>query len=225
MNGIADLFSSALSGGSLLALPLAVVGGLVTGLNPCCLSLYPAAAATCCATRDQRLSHTFWSATAFVLGVAIATTVLGVLAAVAGRAMTSVGGWSRYVIAAVPLLMGMHLLGWIRLPIGVPSRQQAARPGVAPAFLAGLLLSLVLVPCGTPLLASVLSYAAYKGSVPYGGTLLFLYGLGAGVPVLVVATTMGGVAARLDSNGWRLWVNRATGTALLGLGFYILWTS
>ncbi len=224
MSGIADLLGSALSGGSLLALPLAVVGGLVTGLNPCCLSLYPAAAATCCATRDQRLSRTFWSATAFVLGIAIATTVLGVLAAVAGRAMTSVGGWSRYVIAAVPLLMGMHLLGWIRLPIGVPG-PQAARPGAAPAFVAGLFLSLVLVPCGTPLLASVLSYAAFKGSVPYGGILLFLYGIGAGIPVLMVATTIGGVAARLDSNGWRLGVDRTTGAALLALGFYILWTA
>ncbi len=224
MSGIADLLGSALSGGSLLALPLAVVGGVVTGLNPCCLSLYPAAAATCCATRDERLARTFWSASAFVLGVAIATTVLGILAAVAGRAMTSVGGWSRYVIAAVPLVMGMHLLGWIRLPIGVPDRQ-TARAGAVPAFLAGLLLSLVLVPCGTPMLASVLSYAAFKGSVPYGGALLFLYGIGAGIPVLIVAAATGGLAARLDGSGWRPWVDRATGAALLGLGFYILWTS
>lgn len=224
MSGIADLLGSALSGGSLLALPLAVIGGLVTGLNPCCLSLYPAAAATCCATRDQRLSRTFWSATAFVLGVAIATTALGVLAAVAGRVMTSVGGWSRYVIAAVPLVMGMHLLGWISLPIGTAGLQLTRR-GVAASFLAGILLSLVLVPCGTPLLASVLSYAAYKGSVPYGGMLLFLYGIGTGVPVLIVATTAGSLAARLDGNSWRPWVDRATGVALLGLGFYILWTA
>jgi cytochrome c biogenesis protein CcdA len=159
-----------------------------------------------------------------VLGVALATTVLGVLAAVAGRAMTSVGGWSRYAIAAVPLVMGAHLLGWIRLPIGI-SGHQPTRRGVAPSFLAGLLLSLVLVPCGTPLLASVLSYAAYKGSVTYGGMLLFLYGIGAGVPVLIVATTAGGLAARLDRNGWRPWIDRATGAALLGLGFYILWTA
>jgi cytochrome c biogenesis protein CcdA len=134
MSDIADLLRGALSGGSLAALPLAIIGGLVTGLNPCCLSLYPAAAATCCATRDERLSRTLWSATAFVLGVALATTVLGILAAVAGKAMTSVGGWSRYAIAAVPLVMGAHLLGWIRLPIGI-SGHQPTRRGVAPYIL------------------------------------------------------------------------------------------
>ncbi len=225
MTGIADLLGSALAGGNLAALPLAVVGGVVTGLNPCCLSLYPAAAATCCAARGERLSRTFWSATAFVLGIAFATTLLGVLAAIAGRAMTGVGGWSRYVIAAVPLVMGLHLLGWIRLPIGIWDHQRTPRGGAVAPFVSGLLLSLVLVPCGTPLLASVLSYAAYKGSAAYGGVLLFLYGMGAGLPVLIVAMTAGGLAARLDGHGWRPWVDRAVGVALLGLGFYILWTA
>ncbi len=224
MSALSDLLRSALAGGSFFALPLALAGGILTGCNPCCLSLYPAAAVTCCTNRDERFARTFWSATAFVLGVALATTVLGVLAAVAGRTMTAVGGWARYLIAAVPLVMGMHLVGWIRLPIG-DSGHQVTRPGAASSFLTGLLLSLVLVPCGTPLLASVLSYAAYNGSVPYSGILLFVYGIGAGLPVLIVATTAGGLAARLDRSGWRLWVDRITGAALLGLGFYILWAS
>ena len=215
---------AALSEGSLLALVLALFGGILTGLNPCCLALYPAAAATCCAGRNERLSRTLGSAIAFVLGIAVATTLLGVLAAIAGRAMSSVGGWSRYPIAAVPLVMGMHQLGWIHLPIGTLGTR-SARQGALPAFIAGLLLSLVLVPCGTPVLASVLSYAAYEGSIAYGAILLLLYGLGAGIPVLIVATTASGFAARLDRNGWRPWIDRATGVVLLGLAFYILWTS
>ena len=222
MSSLSELLGGALAGGSILALPLALAGGILTGLNPCCLSLYPAAAATCCASRDERLSRTFWSAAAFVLGIALATTLLGVFAAVAGKLMASVGGWARDVIAAVPLVMGMHLLGWARLPIRAGGPQVARR---ASPFLAGLLLSLVLVPCGTPLLASVLSYAAFNGSVAYGGTLLFLYGIGAGVPVLIVATTASGLAARLDRQGWRPWIDRATGAALLGTGLYILWTA
>ena len=223
MNEAAELLRGALSGGSLVALPLAVVGGIITGLNPCCLSLYPAAAASCCAARDERISRTLGSAALFVLGVAIATTLLGIMAAVAGRAMVSVGGWARYVIAAVPIVMGMHVLGWLRLPVGIGS--PIRRAGLAGSFMAGLLLSLVLVPCGTPLLASVLSYAAYRGSVPYGGALLFLYGIGAGLPVLIVATTAGGLAARLDASGWRRWIDTATGLALLALGFFILATA
>jgi cytochrome c biogenesis protein CcdA len=66
---LADLLRTALSGGSLVALPLVVVGGVVTGLNPCCLPLSPAAAATCCAARGDRLERAFWTALAFVGGL------------------------------------------------------------------------------------------------------------------------------------------------------------
>lgn len=81
----------------------------------------------------------------------------------------------------------------------------------------------VIAPCGTPLLASILSYAAYRGSLPYGGLLLFVYGIGVSVPVLLLGVTAARLAARLDRSGLRRWVDRATGALLLGMGFYLLW--
>jgi cytochrome c biogenesis protein CcdA len=74
-------------------------------------------------------------------------------------------------------------------------------------------------------LAGVLSYAAYAGRVPYEALLLFLFGLGAGAPVLLAGTAAGGMATRLDRAGLRPWVDRVTGAALLGVGFYLLWTA
>ena len=222
MTDLSELFRSSLAGGSLLAFPLALVGGVLTGLNPCCLAVYPAATASCCATRGEGFRRASSTAAAFVAGLALATTVLGVAAALAGRTMTSLGGWARYAIALVPLLMAIHVLGWIRFP--VPSRLRSSSvPGLGGAFLSGLLLSLVLVPCGTPLLASVMSYAAYEGSVGFGGLLLFVYGVGAGIPVLLVASAAGTVAARLDAAGWRTRLDRIVAVMLLALGFYLLW--
>lgn len=224
MNALANLLRGALTGGSLVALPLALVGGVVTSLNPCCLPLYPAAASACCATRGERVERAFGNALAFVIGVAVTTSFLGIVASVAGRAMVGIGGWAGYAIALVPLVMGMDALGWVRLPMPAGTAPKVTR-GLAGAFATGLLLSAVLVPCGTPVLASVLSYAAHRGSVPYGATLLFAYGIGAGFPILLLGTAVGGLAARLDAKGWRPAVNRLTGIALLGLGFYLLWTS
>lgn len=224
MTELAELLRSALSGGGVVALPLAFAGGVVTGLNPCCLPLYPAAAASCCAARCEEPRSAFWNAGAFVAGIAAATTLLGVIAALAGGALTAVGGWPRYAIAFVPLAMAVHLLGWLRLPI--PGfAPKGGRPGVAGAFVAGLLLSLAFAPCGTPVLASVLSYAAYEGSVPYGAILLFAFGLGAGVPILLIGMTAGRLAAWLGSGKWRLWVDRGAGATLLAIGFYLLWTA
>lgn len=221
MTPLVDSLRAAASSGGLVAVPLALAGGVVAGLNPCCLPLYPAAAATCCAGRCDGAVSSVRNSAAFVAGMATATALLGVGAALAGRALSGVGGWAPYVIAAVPIAMGLHLLGWIRIPL--PSFSGTVRAGgIAGAFATGLVLSLVIAPCGTPVLASVLSFAAYKQSVAYGAALLFAYGIGVGLPLLVLGTAATSLARRLDSLGWRLWVDRVSGAALVALGFYLL---
>ena len=221
-----ELLRQALESGSPVALPIAVVGGLVMGLNPCCLALYPAAAASCCARPcDEPQERTpFSRALLFILGTATATTVLGVVAALAGHMMTNLGGWVRYLVTLVPLVMGAQVLGVLRLPVpnGIGAQK---RRGLLGAYVGGLLLSLVIGPCGTPALAAILSYAAYKGSIAYGGVLLFAYGCGNGVPLLLVGFTAGGLAARLRDAVWLRWVNRGSGGVLVALGLYLLWSA
>ncbi len=224
MNGFLDALRSAASAGGLVAVPLAFAGGVVAGLNPCCIPLYPAAAATCCAGRAESPAAGFRLSGAFVGGVATATAILGVLAAFAGRALSGLGGWAPYAIGAVPIAMGFHLLGWIRIPM--PSAPAVARvKGVAGAFAGGLLLSLVLAPCGTPALAAVLSFAAHERSPAYGAALLFAYGLGVGLPMLLVGPAVSSLARRLDCLGKSAWADRLAGSALLALGFYLLWVA
>ncbi len=219
------LLERTLAEGGVGALPLAALGGLVMSLNPCCLALYPAAAATCCASSGcapaARPRMALGSAVAFVLGTATAMTVLGLAAALAGRTLTGLGGWMRYAVAVIPLVMGLQTLGWIRLPMP-RLLGTAERRGAGGAFATGLLLSLALGPCGTPILATILSYAAYRGSAAYGAALLFAYGLGVGVPVLLVGAGAGGLARRLDHAVGRTRINTLVGTLLLGLGFYLL---
>jgi cytochrome c biogenesis protein CcdA len=224
VTALLESLRSAASVGGLVAIPLSLVGGVVAGLNPCCIPLYPAAAATCCVGRCDAPNAAIKNSGAFVAGVAAATAMLGVLAALAGRALTGFGGWVSYLIALVPLAMGLHLLGWMKVPL--PNfTAQSKGTGAVGSFVSGLLLSLVIAPCGTPVLASVLSFAAYKQSVAYGATLLFAYGLGVGLPILVLGTAAGSLVARLDKLGWRVWVDRGAGAVLLALGFYLLWTA
>ncbi|WP_437723541.1 cytochrome c biogenesis CcdA family protein [Sorangium sp. So ce861] len=218
--------AGALSSGSLLALPIAFVGGLVVGLNPCCLALFPAAAATCCAGAcDGEKPRTSGSnALAFVLGTATATTILGVIAAVAGRTLEGFGGWVRYAVALVPVVMGIHLLGWVRLPM--PRAVSGFRGrGVHGAYASGLLLSLVIGPCGTPALAAILSYAAFRGSVPFAALLLFLYGLGSSIPLMLAGTASGRFTAWMSKLGWGSWMERSAGVILVAVGVGLLWTA
>ncbi len=224
MTNLVEALGAAASSGGLVAVPLALAGGVVAGLNPCCFPLYPAAAATCCAGRGDAPASNVRNSGAFVAGVATATGLLGVVAAIAGRALSGLGGWAPYIIAVVPIAMGLHLLGWIKIPL--PSFSGTMRAGgVIGAFATGLLLSLVIAPCGTPVLASVLSFAAYKQSLVYGAALLFAYGIGVGLPMLVLGAAAGSLASRLDRLGWRSWVDRVSGGALVALGFYLLWAA
>lgn len=160
----------------------------------------------------------------FVFGAAVATSLLGIGAALLGRVMGQFGSPFRYAIAAIPLLMGLHLLGWFRLPLhAIPAK--VLEPGLASAFGTGFLLSLAISPCGTPVLAAVLSYVAFKGSVAFGALLLFIYGVGAGAPVIVLGTISGGFAQRLTAVGRQHWVDHLSGIVLIAMSLYLLWVA
>ena len=164
---------------------------------------------------------TFRRAVAFALGVAVATSLLGLLAAVAGRTLRSFGSWPYFVIALIPIIAGLHLMSVIRLPLSIFSRSTFAQQSGALA--AGFISALLLAPCGTPILAAVLSYAAYVGTAAGGTLLLFVYGVGLSMPLLLVGTASGAASARFARSLAMLWMQRVSGVVLLFIGFYLLW--
>ena len=203
----------------MVALPLALVGGVIAGMNPCCFALYPAAAGACCGFGEQAIKRPLRNAAAFVLGIAVSVALLGALAAYMGRvAVASLP--VRHAIALVPILMGVYKLGWIQLP---RMTQSVFRPGLGGAFGTGLLLSLIIGPCSTPVFASMLTFVAYQQSLVYGALLLFLYGIGSGLPLLLLGTTAGVVVKRLDCSRYGNWIDHIVGGVLILLGFYLLW--
>lgn len=224
------LIQTSLAGRSALALPFALLGGLVVSLMPCNLVMYPAAAATCCVSAESpecgsRPRFALGKAAAFVFGVIVATTAMGVTAAILGHTVKSIAGsWVRYAVAPVPILMGLYAFGWIRLPFG-RSPEVRKTGGATGTFFTGLALSLVFAPCGSPVLAAILSYAGYQGRLLYGALLMFLYGVGIGIPILLIGTGASRLSRRFAGAAWHGWINRTAGVVLLVLGFYLLWTA
>jgi cytochrome c biogenesis protein CcdA len=220
LTALADALREALSGGSAFAIPLALIGGVVSGLNPCCLPLYPAAAAACCSAQPDDRRETTIRASAFVLGIALATTTLGVAAAFAGRVFQNATGIVAYVAALVPLAMGLHLLGVVKL---VPGSIEVPRTGRIGLFLGGFALALVLAPCATPILAAVLSFAAFSGAPAFGGLLLFTYGLGLALPIVGVGAGAGTLVTRLARSMKPRVLNRIIGALLIVASLYLVW--
>jgi cytochrome c biogenesis protein CcdA len=129
----------------------------------------------------------------------------------------------RYALALIPIAMGLRLLGVINIKATGLQKWRPVRAGTLGAFLTGLLFSLVILPCATPVLASILSYAAGRGNAFYGSSLLFTYGVGIGAPLFVIGSSIGLVSSLRPVARWWSIINRISEVILIGLGFYLLW--
>jgi len=215
--------SSLLRDGGLLALPVAFVAGIVSGLNPCCLPIFPAATGCCAALRRDTVRGNLGIAAAFVLGGSLMTMTLGVASAFAGGVFGGIGSWPVYLIAVVPIAFGLHLLGVIRIPLPMGATPQRVPRGPVGAAVTGALLGLVITPCATPVLAGLLAYVAATGNPLWGGVLLFVYGVGLGFPILLLGTAAASLITRLSTGRARRWAEHTTGAVLIGVGLYLLW--
>lgn len=220
---MSEALAQMLRDGGFVALPVALFAGLLAGLNPCCLPIYPTAVGACAALRRDTVRANLGMAATFVVGVSLASTALGIASGLAGRMFMGLGSWPAYLIAAVPLIFGLHLLGAIRVPLPRETRLARQTRGAAGALVAGALIGLVITPCSTPMLAGLLAYVARTGNPVWGGILLFIYGIGVGVPILLLGTAAASFMARLAATRARVWAERLSGLMLIGVGLYMLW--
>ncbi len=213
--------------------PLAFLGGVIAGFGPCVLPMIPALFAYLTGhlpeaeTADLQLAtaRSLGLATLFVLGLATTSAGIGVIAALVGHAVL-IGRWAYWIVAGICLLMGLQLLEVISLRIWGLDRWVTHRPragGTAGAFLFGLLFGLVATPCATPVLAVIATLAAMSGDVIVGAGLLFVYGIGKGVPLLLVALFSGFVLGMKGFSRVTAWMSRVGGAVLIGLSAYLVW--
>lgn len=179
--------------------------------------------------RDLPRRGAFFISLAFGLGLSVTFMTLGVLASLLGGLL---GGGMRawyYIIAAVCLLIGLQMLGFLGFPAPAwldLGRQRVKTRGLPGAFLLGLVSGLVVSQCATPVLAVILTYVmAQQSGAVYGAALLFLYALGCSLP-LILAGTFAGALKNLRALGkWSDTINKVSGALLILVGFYFLWAA
>ena len=170
---------------------------------------------------------------AYTLGRAIAYAALAALIVAGLLAIPAVSHFlQRYlnqVLGPLLVLVGMVLLGLLRLRAsssvgGQGLRERAGRGGILGAALLGVLFALSFCPVSAALYFGSLIPLAVSAGSPL--VLPGLYGVGTGLPVVIVAVLVatgsqriGALAARAET--FDVWARRITGTILIIVGTYL----
>lgn len=221
--------------GGIAAFGIAFLGGLVAGFGPCVLPMLPAVFGyvTGTVSRDPAdeptkalLSRGMGLSAVFVVGMSLVFAGIGAIAALLGRTLLF-GEWTYYVIAAICVVIGLQMLGLVNLPVDrlnafLPVKRPRRR-GIVGALIFGMLFGLVASPCSTPILAAIAAIAATTASAAKGGALLFVYGLGKGVPLLLLGVASGSLGIMRKVSGITPWLTKLGGIGLLGAAGYLVW--
>ena len=219
------------SGGFFAIVGLYFVAGVVLSLLPCSYPMIPILSAIIIGegARVTR-SRGFGLSVAYVFGMALVYTALGVLAAMIGQ---SLGAWLQnpWVLGAFGVLLAIFALTLIAgFDIALPARWQNSvnqasqkRSGgkVAAVVVMGALSALVVGACMTAPLFAVLAFIAHTGNALLGGAALFSMGVGLGVPLLIIGLGAGTLLPR--AGNWMDGVKVFFGVVLLAAALWIVW--
>ncbi len=190
--------SHAVEGAPLLALGASVIWGILSIiLSPCHLASIPLIVGFISGQGRVSTARASGIATLFAVGILITIAVIGAIMAAAGRMLGDVGRYGNYFVAAIFLVVGLHLLGVIPLPWSGPGHVNMKKKGLLAAFLLGLIFGIALGPCTFAYMAPMLAvtFKLARTAPFYGASLLLAYGVGH-CSVIVLAGTFTEVVQR-----------------------------
>jgi cytochrome c-type biogenesis protein len=217
------------SGALVLALPIAVLGGLVSFFSPCVLPLVPGYLSYVTGVSgtdlgDARRGRMVAGASLFVLGFTVVFVSGGALFGYFGQTLQENKGVLSKVLGVLMILMGVFFMGLMPWLTQREFRfHKRPTTGLVGAPLLGALFGIGWTPCIGPTLASVQALSLSQASAGRGAILTVAYCLGLGVPFVVTAVAF---RKALGAFGWvkrhYVWVMRIGGTMMIVTGVLLL---
>jgi len=200
------------------------LAGVLTILTPCCLPMIPVLVV---GANGHRLRPV-----AIVAGSTLTFTALGTLTGSVGavtpetiRAPFAVLMLGFGVVLADDDVNDLYTRYASRLAgraTALTGRVDEDRHPLGNAFVVGLLLGVIWLPCVGPILGGVLAYVGSSATVVGGAALLFTYGVGFSIPLLGVAYAGQAGGRRLVDSASTAGFRTATGYAFVLLGLAVL---
>lgn len=197
--------TSALGSSMLLAIPVAVLAGVVSFASPCVLPLLPGYLSYASGLGAVQISEgtgnrraLVFGTMGFILGFAAVFVLTGALFGSLGSFLLEYQTVITVIAGVFIVVLGAAFIGWLPMPPQV-RLSMVPRMGVAASPLLGVAFGLGWTPCIGPTLSVVLTLALNEGSAGKGAALAFFYALGLGLPFLVFAIAFTRLGPQL---GW-----------------------
>ncbi|MDD3777418.1 MAG: cytochrome c biogenesis protein CcdA [Actinomycetota bacterium] len=198
--------------------------GFISGLSPCTLPTIVFVTAYVGGAKSKSKKKGFILSLFFILGIALMLSLLGVFAGLMGKIISNAVVLN-IIIAAVLLVMGLWLLGTIKINTNWSYAKINPKKGsgVLGALLLGIPFGIAASPCTMPVTMSVLAFSSLKGSVLYGMLLMFVFAMGRSIPLLVAGTFTGIIKELSLISKYQPVIEKVSGFILIGLSGYFIW--
>ncbi len=181
---------------------IAIVAGMMTFFSPCVLPLMPVYISLITGLsfkespeKKEKISLTeiIFPTLSFILGVSVIFISLGASISAIGKFFLKGRRLFQIIGGSIVVIFGLHLSGIIKLRfLEFEKKFQMKRKarGIFGPFLLGTIFAFGWTPCVDPILAGILTYAAFQKTVAKGILLLSFYSLGFAIPFFITGLTL-----------------------------------
>ncbi len=198
--------------------------GLFMSFTPCIYPMIPITVGILQGTGHRSFWRNVAHASAYSSGIAITFAALGLLAAASGTIFGSMmsSPFVVLLIAALLIYLSGTMFGWYELyiPRSLQERQHTHHGSILSSFIFGAISGTVASPCLSPGLALVLCIVATLGSKIMGFLLLFAFGIGLSIPLMIIGTFSNSLSVLPRSGAWMVEFKKVFGFLLLGMALY-----
>jgi thiol:disulfide interchange protein DsbD len=206
--------------------------GVLLAFTPCVLPMVPILSSIIVGERSGAgvsRWRGFALAAAYVAGMSVVYTALGVAAGLSGAGLAAwlQAPWVLALFAALLALLALAMFDvfTLQVPAAMQARltaKSAAIPGgrYTGTVVMGALSALIVGPCVAAPLAGALLYISQTGDVALGAAALFALAWGMGVPLLLVGASAGALLPR--TGAWMEGVKRLFGLLLLATALWMV---
>jgi thiol:disulfide interchange protein len=224
-----EILEAQLRAGSLGALGVVFVAGVLTSFTPCVYPMIPVIVTFMGGSAGGSRRRALGLSVVYAIGLASVYASLGVASALLGKTFGQ--SWrTPYVYGPVALIIiafGLAMLNVFAIPIpgfaGNVQTKGARRGGYLGALFMGIASGFVAAPCSAPVLGLLLIYIARTRDVVWGGTLMLAFAGGLSLLLLVLGVFSSLLAGMPRAGAWMDWIKKGFGVGMLLIGGWFLY--